>query len=200
MSEKNFFIHPQGLVEEGAVIGENTRIWAWAHVLGGAEIGRDCNICDHTFIENGVKLGDRVTVKCGVSIWEGITAEDDVFIGPSVTFTNDRFPRSKLYPETYCRTHICQGASIGANATILPPTTLGNYAALAKLARIVIANDSGISHVAAAVGAKQLTLVGVTDVNRTRPWNPSAVVLGDAEKGWPSTYEVISTVKSIVGL
>lgn len=127
MSEKNFFIHPQGIVEEGAVIGENTRIWAWAHVLGGAEIGRDCNICDHTFIENGVKLGDRVTVKCGVSIWEGITAEDDVFIGPSVTFTNDRFPRSKQYPETYCRTHICQGASIGANATILP-VTIGAHA------------------------------------------------------------------------
>ena len=86
------------------------------------------------------------------------------------------------------------------NATILPPTTLGNYAALAKLARIVIANDSGISHVAAAVGAKQLTLVGVTDVDRTRPWNPSAVVLGDAEKGWPSTYEVISAMKSIIGV
>ena len=86
------------------------------------------------------------------------------------------------------------------NATILPPTTLGNYAALAKLARIVIANDSGISHVAAAVGAKQLTLVGVTDVDRTRPWNPSAMVLGDAEKGWPSTYEVISAMKSIIGV
>lgn len=127
MSETPFFIHPQGIIEPGAVIGKRTRIWAWAHVLGGAVIGDDCNICDHTFIENGVTLGDRVTVKCGVSIWEGITAEDDVFIGPSVTFTNDRFPRSKQYPETYCRTLICRGASIGANATILP-VTIGAYA------------------------------------------------------------------------
>ena len=128
MSEKNFFIHPQGIVEEGAVIGENTRIWAWAHVLGGAEIGRDCNICDHTFIENGVKLGDRVTVKCGVSIWEGITAEDDVFIGPNVTFTNDLVPRSKHYPEHFENTVIRKGASIGANSTIVAGNEVGAYA------------------------------------------------------------------------
>ncbi len=118
--QKSFFLHPQGIVEEGAKIGAKTRIWAWAHVLGGAKIGKECNLCDHTFVENDVAIGDRVTVKCGVSIWDGITIEDDVFIGPSVAFTNDKFPRSRQYPEKFARTTICKGASIGANATILP--------------------------------------------------------------------------------
>lgn len=118
--QKSFFLHPQGIVEEGAKIGAKTRIWAWAHVLGGAKIGKECNLCDHTFVENDVVIGDRVTVKCGVSIWDGITIEDDAFIGPSVAFTNDKFPRSRQYPEKFARTTICKGASIGANATILP--------------------------------------------------------------------------------
>ena len=121
------FIHPQGVVERGAKIGAKTRIWAWSHILPGAVIGEDCNLCDHTFIENEVVIGNRVTVKCGVYIWDGITVEDDVFIGPSVTFTNDKFPRSKQWPETYAKTRICKGASIGANATILP-VTIGAYA------------------------------------------------------------------------
>lgn len=115
-----FFIHPEGIVEPNAEIGDNTRIWAWAHILDNAKIGTDCNICDHTFIEGGVVIGDRVTIKCGVYIWEGISIEDDVFVGPNVTFTNDKFPRSKKWPEKYCKTHICKGASIGANATVLP--------------------------------------------------------------------------------
>ncbi len=123
----DYFKHPNGIVEDGAVIGSHTRVWAWAHVLNGARIGSDCNLCDHTFVENGVTIGDRVTVKCGVYIWEGITIEDDVFIGPSVTFTNDKFPRSKQYPAEYCKTIIEQGASIGANATILP-VTIGAHA------------------------------------------------------------------------
>lgn len=118
--QKSYFLHPQGIVEEGAKIGAKTRIWAWAHVLGGAKIGKECNLCDHTFVENDVTVGDRVTVKCGVSIWDGITIEDDVFIGPAVAFTNDKFPRSRQYPEQFARTTICKGASIGANATILP--------------------------------------------------------------------------------
>ncbi|MFA6816647.1 MAG: WxcM-like domain-containing protein [Lentisphaeria bacterium] len=115
-----YFIHPKAIVEDRAIIGSGTRIWAWAHVLGDTKIGVDCNICDHTFIENNVVLGDRVTVKCGVFIWDGITVEDDVFIGPAVAFTNDKFPRSKQYPEQYAKTIIRRGASIGANATILP--------------------------------------------------------------------------------
>ncbi len=122
-----FFKHPQAIVEPGAKIGDNTRIWAWAHVLPGAAVGRDCNICDHTFIENGVTVGDRVTVKCGVSLWTGITVGDDVFIGPAAAFTNDRFPRNRQHPPVCAETRIEHHASIGANATILP-VTIGAYA------------------------------------------------------------------------
>ena len=114
-----YFKHETALVESPCV-GDGTRIWAFAHVLQGAKIGRDCNICDHTFIENDVIVGDRVTVKCGVQLWDGLRVEDDVFIGPNATFTNDPFPRSRQKPERFIETVIRRGASIGANATILP--------------------------------------------------------------------------------
>lgn len=116
--------HPNAIVESAA-IGDGTRIWAFAHILPGARVGRDCNICDHTFIENDVILGDRVTVKCGVQLWDGLRVEDDVFIGPNATFTNDPFPRSKQPPAQYPLTIIERGASIGANATIGPGVTIG---------------------------------------------------------------------------
>ena len=126
MSDKSFFAHPHAIVESSH-IGRNTRVWAFAHILPDAVIGEECNICDQTFIENDVIVGDRVTIKCGVQVWDGITLEDDVFIGPNATFTNDSFPRSKQYPESFARTVIRKGASIGANATILPGLTLGQY-------------------------------------------------------------------------
>ena len=130
------FVHPQGLCESTRV-GDNTRIWAFAHVLGGAKLGADCNICDHVFIENDVILGDRVTVKCGVQLWDGITVEDDVFIGPNATFTNDPFPRSKQHPAAFSRTVIQRGASIGANATILPGLIVGPHAMVGAGAVVV---------------------------------------------------------------
>lgn len=117
-------VHPLSDVQSNNV-GENTRIWQFSVILGGAEIGAECNICAHTLIENDVRIGNRVTVKSGVYIWDGITIEDDVFIGPCVAFTNDKMPRSKVYPEQFLRTVIKCGASIGANATILPGITLG---------------------------------------------------------------------------
>ncbi len=122
-----YFRHDNAIVETEAV-GEGTKIWAFAHILPGARIGRDCNICDHIFIENDVTVGDRVTIKCGVQLWDGVTIEDDVFIGPNATFTNDAFPRSKQHPERYLRTIVRKGASIGANATILPGLTVGERA------------------------------------------------------------------------
>jgi acetyltransferase-like isoleucine patch superfamily enzyme/dTDP-4-dehydrorhamnose 3,5-epimerase-like enzyme len=124
------FIHPNALCESTS-IGEGTRVWAFAHVLPGARIGADCNICDHVFVENDVIIGDRVTVKCGVQLWDGIHIESDVFIGPNATFTNDRFPRSKKYPEKFLQAKVCDGASIGANATILPGLTIGERAMVA---------------------------------------------------------------------
>lgn len=120
----NVFVHPQALCESSA-IGDETRVWAFAHVLPGAIIGRDCNICDHVFIENDVVLGDRVTVKSGVQLWDGLRVADDVFIGPNATFSNDKFPRSKQHLPAPLQTHIGAGASIGAGATVLPGLSIG---------------------------------------------------------------------------
>jgi acetyltransferase-like isoleucine patch superfamily enzyme/dTDP-4-dehydrorhamnose 3,5-epimerase-like enzyme len=120
-------IHKQALVEDGARIGARTRVWAFAHILGGAVLGEDCNVCDGVFIENDVVIGNRVTIKNGVQVWDGVTLEDDVFIGPNATFTNDKFPRSKQYVPL-AKTIVRQGASVGANATILPGVTIGRNA------------------------------------------------------------------------
>ena len=121
------FVHPQGICET-TTVGDDTTIWAFAHVLPGAVIGRNVNINDHVFIENDVIIGDRVTVKSGVQVWDGIHLHDDVFIGPNATFTNDRFPRSKHYPDLFPRTVVEKGASIGGSATILPGITVGQNA------------------------------------------------------------------------
>jgi acetyltransferase-like isoleucine patch superfamily enzyme len=131
------FVHPQGICETSDV-GGGTRIWAFAHVLGGARIGADCNVCDHVFIENDVVVGDRVTVKSGVQLWDGLRVGDDVFIGPNATFTNDHFPRSKRYEHETLVTRIEDGASVGANATILPGLTIG--------ARAMVGAGSVVTH------------------------------------------------------
>lgn len=109
-------------------IGKNTNIWQFCVVLPNAKIGDNCNICSHCFIENDVVIGDNVTIKCGVQIWDGITIEDNVFIGPNVTFCNDKYPKSKQYPKEFLKTIIKKGASIGANATILPGVVIGENA------------------------------------------------------------------------
>jgi UDP-2-acetamido-3-amino-2,3-dideoxy-glucuronate N-acetyltransferase len=124
--EKPAFIHPQAICE--GEVGAGTRVWAFAHVLPGARIGRDCNICDGVFVEGDVVVGDAVTVKCGVQLWDGVRLENDVFVGPNATFSNDRFPRSRQPPEAFAVTTVQEGASIGANATILPGITIGRGA------------------------------------------------------------------------
>ena len=121
------FIHPHALVETPN-IGAGTRVWAFAHVLKGASIGCDCNICDGVFVEGGAVVGDRVTVKCGVQLWDAVVLEDDTFVGPNVTFTNDPFPRSRHHLQSYRETIVRRGASIGANATILPGLVIGEDA------------------------------------------------------------------------
>ena len=120
-------IHPSADVQSKN-IGEGTSVWQFAIVLPGAVIGKNCNINCHTFIENDVKIGDSVTIKSGVFVWDGIEIEDDVFVGPGATFVNDKFPKSKVYPEAFQRIKICKGASIGANATILGGITIGEHA------------------------------------------------------------------------
>ena len=118
------FIHPTADVQS-TMIGERSRVWQFSVVLPGAKIGSDANICSHCFIEDDVEIGDRVTIKSGVQVWNSIRIDDDVFVGPNVTFTNDRFPRSKNYLDKYPVTRIEKGASIGAAAIILPGVTIG---------------------------------------------------------------------------
>lgn len=109
-------------------IGNETRIWQYSVIFEHARVGDNCNICAHTLIENDVIIGNNVTVKSGVFLWDGTRIEDNVFIGPNATFTNDPYPRSKEYPEKFSGITIKHNASIGANATLLPGITIGEYA------------------------------------------------------------------------
>jgi acetyltransferase-like isoleucine patch superfamily enzyme len=121
------FIHTLADVDS-TTIGEGSRIWQFVVILSGAKIGQDCNICSHSLIENDVIIGDRVTVKSGVQLWDGLRVGDDVFIGPNASFANDRFPRSKKTPEKFLQTTVERGASIGAGAIILPGVIIGRNA------------------------------------------------------------------------
>lgn len=123
----DFFAHITAIVETKNV-GKDSRIWAYTHILPGAQIGENANICDFCFIENDVVLGNSVTVKCGVYLWDGVTVEDNVMIGPAATFTNDLFPRSKNTEYELKKTLLKKGCSIGANATIIAGATIGEHA------------------------------------------------------------------------
>ena len=180
----SLFVHPQGLCES-AKVGDGTRIWAFAHVLPGAQIGRDCNICDGVFIENDVILGDRVTVKCGVQIWDGLRIEDDVFVGPNATFTNDAFPRSRQRPATPARTLVERGASIGANATILPGLTIGQGAMIG----------------AGAVVTRSVPVFAIVSGNPARITGYAQAVVGQsAPRAAQTTVEIAGTAVAGVRL
>lgn len=124
IKKNDFFIHPLAEVQTDN-IGYGTRIWQFSIILKNARIGSNCNINSHTFIEDDVIIGDNVTVKCGVYLWDGIRIENNVFIGPNVTFINDKYPRSKQYPNEFQSIIVKDGASIGANVTILGSLTIG---------------------------------------------------------------------------
>jgi len=155
-------------------VGDGTRIWAFAHVLPGARIGRDCNICDHVFIENDVVIGDRVTVKCGVQLWDGLRIDDDVFIGPNATFTNDHFPRSRVHKAPLL-TRIGRGASLSANCTILPGLTIGRDAMIG--AGAVVTHDVPARAIVAGNPAR---ITGYVDT--PRPVEAPAVEAGSLQK------------------
>jgi UDP-2-acetamido-3-amino-2,3-dideoxy-glucuronate N-acetyltransferase len=127
--DPSVFVHERALCETDQ-IGERTRIWAFAHVMKGAKIGADCNVCDHAFIESGAVLGDRVTVKNAVLVWDKVTIEDEVFLGPNMVFTNDMTPRVafKKPPAEFLPTKVERGVSIGANATIVCGVTVKTQA------------------------------------------------------------------------
>ena len=137
VNPKPYFVHPSALCETDEV-GAGTKIWAFAHVMSGAVVGSECNVGDHAFIESGARIGDRVTVKNLVMCWEGVTVEDDVFLGPAVVFTNDPYPRSPRMPQAASRyrrkedwlepTLVRKGASIGAGAIIRCGVTIGPFA------------------------------------------------------------------------
>lgn len=161
----NYFVHPLADVKTSD-IGENTRIWQYVVVLPEARIGSEVNICANCFVENDVVIGNRVTIKSGVQIWDGLRIEDDVFVGPNATFTNDHFPRSKKPPKEFLKTWIERGASIGANATILPGITVGAGALVGAGAvvtrdvpanAIVVGNPATITGYAAAEDASTQT-------------------------------------------
>lgn len=120
-------IHPSADIQT-VHIGDNTNIWQYCVILPNARIGNNCNICANVFIENDVVIGNRVTIKSGVQLWDGVCLEDDVFVGPNVTFTNDLVPRSKHYPKIFDLTRVKKGASIGANSTIIAGIDIGEYA------------------------------------------------------------------------
>ncbi len=124
--DDSVFVHKLALLESEHV-GSRSRIWAFAHIMPGARVGADCNIGEQVFVEGGVLIGDRVTVKNGVAIWTGVTIEDEVFVGPNAVFTNDLYPRSRVYHDEIPKTQVLKGASIGANATIIAGNSLGEY-------------------------------------------------------------------------
>ena len=121
------FIHEKADVAQCS-IGEGTRIWQFVVIIEGAQIGRECNICAQTLIESDVIIGDNVTIKSGVQLWDGTRIHNNAFIGPNATFTNDTYPRSKEYPQEFTGITVLNNASIGANATLLPGITIGEFA------------------------------------------------------------------------
>lgn len=162
------FIHEKALIDDNVSIGRDTRVWGFSHILENAQIGSECNICEQVFIEGNVTIGDRVTVKCGVQLWDGISIEDDVFIGPNATFTNDKFPRSKDHPETYEKTLVKKGASIGANSTILSGLIIGNNAMIgagAVVTRDVPSNAIVVGNPAKISGYTNLDSNSLKDPN-----------------------------------
>ncbi len=174
------FIHPEALCESPH-IGEGTRVWAFAHVLPGARIGMDCNICDGVFVENDVVVGDRVTVKCGVQLWDGVRLEDDVFVGPNATFSNDRFPRSRQRPPAFLETIVRKGASIGANATLLPGITIGAGAMVGAgsvVLRSVPPNAIVVGNPARIVGYTHSAQIGPADATAAAPATSASGVGG----------------------
>lgn len=140
---KRYFIHARAVVERGASIGDNTNVWAFAHILSGSKVGKRCNIGDYCYIERGAIIGDNVTVKNGVMVWEGVTIKNGAFIGQQVVFTNDLYPRSSrlVLPGVKDRyreknkwlkkTIIGRGASLGAHSIILAGCHIGSFAMVA---------------------------------------------------------------------
>lgn len=148
------FIHESSYIDEGVSIGEGTKIWHFCHIQENAVIGTDCVLGQNVNVAPGVRIGNGVKIQNNVSVFEGVTLEDNVFCGPSVVFTNDPYPRASSRPEHYTPTRICEGASIGANATVVCGVTVGRYAMVA--AGAVVTRDVADNALVAGVPAHQI--------------------------------------------
>lgn len=188
----SFYVHPQGICDS-ADVGEGTQIWAFAHVLAGARIGRDVNLNDGVFVENDVIVGDRVTVKCGVQLWDGIRLEDDVFVGPNVTFTNDRFPRSKRRPPQFLTTRIQRGASLGGGSVILPGITVGRCAMVG--AGAVVTHDVPAHAIVVGSPAR---IVGYAD-DQSAHASGASTAAGEAGRSGPGRLVELTVAKDMRG-
>lgn len=169
------FVHPLALCETSS-IGENTRIGAFAHVLPGATIGKDCSISDHVFIENDVVIGDGVTIKCGVQLWDGLRVADDVFIGPNVTFANDKDQKSGEHSVKPAETYIGREASIGGGALILPGLRIG--------ARAIVGAGAVVTHdvpTRAVVSGNPARIIGYIDTKRAAPVPARSAVADESD-------------------
>ncbi|MEQ1744320.1 MAG: DapH/DapD/GlmU-related protein [Saprospiraceae bacterium] len=129
MSQSAYYAHPSAIVDDGCEIGSGSKIWHFCHIMSGAKIGKNCSLGQNVFVANGVVLGDNVKVQNNVSLYTGVECADDVFLGPSMVFTNVLNPRSAVERKNeYRKTHVGQGASIGANATIVCGHDIGAFA------------------------------------------------------------------------
>lgn len=184
-AETEFSRHPSAIVESTRV-GARTRVCAFVHILPNAVIGEDCNICDHVFVENDVVVGNRVTVKCGVQLWDGVRLEDEVFVGPNATFTNDPFPHSQ-HPAALAQTVVRHGASIGANATILCGLTIGPGAMIG--AGAVVTADVPANAIVAGNPAQIMGYVN-TDVHQLEPHEPGRAAVERLSVGGATVYRL----------
>lgn len=167
-------IHPTAIVDDGAVIGEGSRVWHWVHICGGARIGERCSFGQNVFVGNDVLIGNNVKVQNNVSIYDAVTLEDDVFCGPSMVFTNVYNPRSAVTrKDEYRRTLVKRGATLGANSTIVCGVTVGEYAFVA--AGAVINRDVRPYALMAGVPARQIGWMSAHGERLSLPLEGNAV-------------------------
>lgn len=184
---KNTFIHHLADVHS-TMIGEHSRVWQFVVIMENARIGADCNICAHCLVENDVVVGNRVTLKSGVQLWDGVRLADDVFIGPNVSFTNDKFPRSRQRPERFLTTTVERGASIGAAAVILPGITIGTGAMVA--AGAVVTRSVPPHAIVMGNPAKIVGYVDTAQGNAQTSTNPPVVGMVSTEVAGVNLYRM----------